>query len=81
MRGIKLDADAIGCTAEGVNEMVDRIPTLTEIRVHYTLRLPADADREKVDRALSTHVDKCPTAQSLKGAVEIAWTADINDAA
>lgn len=78
MRGIKLDNDAIKATAEGVNEIVDRIPTLTGIRVRYELRLPADAPRDKVDRALSTHVDKCPTAVSLKGAVEITWTADIH---
>lgn len=77
MRGIKLDNDAITATAEGVNEMVDRIPTLTEIRVHYELRLPEDAPREKVDRALATHVDKCPTAVSLKGGVEVTWSADI----
>lgn len=81
MRGIELDNDAITATAEGVNEMVDRIPTLTEIRVHYELRLPADAPRDKVDRALSTHVDKCPTAVSLKGAVEVTWTADIRTGA
>lgn len=60
--------------------MVDRIPTLTRIRVHYTLRLPGGAPRDKVDRALETHVSKCPTAQSLQGAVEVEWTADIQEA-
>ena len=77
MRGIELDAGSIGATAEGINEIVDRIPTLTRIRVHYTLRLPDGADREKVDRALATHVEKCPTANSLKGALEIEWSADV----
>jgi len=33
--------------------------------------------RDKVDRALETHVSKCPTAQSIKDSVEITWTADI----
>jgi organic hydroperoxide reductase OsmC/OhrA len=78
VRGIELDDDAIAATAEGVNEMVGRIPTLTGIRVHYELRLPVDAPRDKVDRALATHVEKCPTAVSLKGAVEVSWTADIH---
>ena len=77
MRGISLAPDAIVSSAEGTNEMVDRIPLLRRIHVHYTLRLPEGAPRDKVDRALATHVDKCPTALSLKGAVEITWSADI----
>jgi uncharacterized OsmC-like protein len=71
--------DAIVATAEGTNEMVDRIPLLKRIHVRYTLRLPVGAPRDKVDRALATHVDKCPTAQSLKGAVEITWSAEIQE--
>lgn len=80
MRGIRVPDGDISCTAEGTNEIVDRIIVLTKIDVHYTIRLPAGADREKVDRALATHVDKCPTAQSIKGSVEIAWTADVTEA-
>ena len=51
------------------NEIVDRIIVLTKIHVHYTLRLPADAPRDKVDRSLETHVSKCPTAQSIKDSI------------
>jgi|TARA_B110000116_G_scaffold115890_1_gene100596 uncharacterized OsmC-like protein len=69
--------DAISCTAEGMNEVVDRIILLTKIHVHYTLRIAPEAPRDKVDRALETHVSKCPTAQSIKDSVEITWTADI----
>ena len=72
--------DAISVEAEGTNEIVDRIITLTKIHVHYTLRLPEGADREKVDRALDTHVSKCPTAQSIKDSVEITWLADVAEA-
>ena len=72
-------ADALRATAEGFNEVVDRIPVLTRIHVHYTLRIPADAPRDKVDRALETHVDKCPTAVSLRGAVEVSWSADVHE--
>lgn len=68
--------DAIACTAEGYNEVVDRVIVLTRIEVHYTIRLPEGADREKVDRALETHVAKCPTARSLEGAIAVSWTAD-----
>jgi uncharacterized OsmC-like protein len=69
--------DAIACTAEGTNELVDRLILLTKIHVHYTIRLPEGADREKVDRALATHAAKCPTARSLEGAVEVTWSADV----
>lgn len=72
-----MEPDAIQVRAEGVNEVVDKVVVLTRIHVHYTLRLPAGAPRDKVDRALETHVAKCPTAKSLEGAVEVAWTADI----
>jgi hypothetical protein len=78
VRGIKIADGDISCTAEGTNEVVDRIIVLTRIDVHYTIRLPEGADREKVDRALSTHVDKCPTAQSIKESVAVAWTADLD---
>ncbi len=69
--------DAISVEAEGVNEVVDRMVVLTKIHAHYTIRLPEGAPREKVDRALSTHVAKCPTARSLEGAVEVTWTAQV----
>lgn len=72
-----MEPDAIQVRAEGMNEVVDKVVVLTRIHVHYTLRLPAGAPRDKVDRALETHVAKCPTAKSLEGAVEVVWTADI----
>ena len=81
MRGISIPDGDISCTAEGTNEIVDRIILLTKIHVHYTLRLPQGADREAVDRALASHVDKCPTAQSIKDSVEIEWTADVAEGA
>ena len=71
--------DAITAKAEGINEIRDKVPVLTEINIKYQLRVPS-ANREKVDRALETHQAKCPTAQSLAGAVRISWTADIEEA-
>ena len=68
----------IRCSAEGTNEVVDRIIVLTRIHVHYTIRLPEGADRETVDRALASHVSKCPTAVSIKDSVAIDWTADVS---
>ncbi len=80
MRGIQVADGDIRCSAEGTNEVVDRIIVLTRIDVHYTIRLPAGADRDKVDRALASHVDKCPTARSIRDSVEIGWTADVSEA-
>lgn len=75
---MKLAPAAIRATAEGINEIRDRLPVLTRIHVSYELTIPAGS-REKVDRALSTHVEKCPTTRSLEGAVEVTWDAEIEE--
>ena len=79
-RGIRLEPDAIRAEVEGDNDVVDGIITLTRIRVHYALRIPADS-RPAVERALSRHQEKCPTARSLAPAVAIEWSADIEEVA
>ena len=77
-RGIKLEGDAITARVTGVNEVVERLPVLSQIEVAYRLRVPAGA-REAVEQALERHQSKCPTAATLKGAVEVSWTADIEE--
>lgn len=77
-RGIRLDPEDIAADVEGVNRVEDRLPVLTEVIVHYRLRIPPGT-RETVDRALERHASKCPTAQSLAGAVEVRWTARIEE--
>jgi uncharacterized OsmC-like protein len=72
-----MSADAISCTAEGTNVVEDRIVLLRSIHVHYVLEPSQDAEQAKVERALETHVDKCPTARSLRGAVDVTWSADL----
>ena len=79
VREIRLQPADIGATAAGTNEVVDGIIRLTRIDIHYSLRIPAGT-REAVERALSRHRDKCPTAQSLAGAVAVEWTADVSEA-
>lgn len=78
VRAIKLASGDIAATAEGVNEVVDRIVRLTEIRIAYRLRVPAES-RATVDRALAGHQEKCPTAMSLRDAVRISWSAEIEE--
>jgi len=79
-RGIRLSPDDITAEVEGINEVRDRIPVLTEVVVHYHLRIPSDA-REAVDRALERHAGWCPSARSLEGVVRVRWTADITEVA
>ena len=76
VREVRLENDAIRAEVEGINEIVDGIPMLREIRVRYALRVPRDL-RERVDRALAKHQEKCPTARSLVGAVAVSWSAEI----
>ncbi len=78
-RGIQLPGEAIRAHAEGFNELQDGVVTLTRIEVAYRLRIPAGS-REQVERALARHQEKCPTARSLKAAVAITWTAEIEEA-
>ncbi len=78
VRGITLSPDEIDATADGVNALVDGIVRLTEIRIAYRLVIPPGT-RETVERALSRHQEKCPTAVSLAPAVRISWSADIEE--
>lgn len=76
VRQIRLSPEDITADVEGINEIRDGLPVLRRIVVHYRLRIP-EGTRETVDRALERHASKCPTAQSLAGAVDVEWTADI----
>lgn len=77
-RGLELAPGALTAEVEGINEIRDRLPVLTRIRIHYRLEIPADA-RETVERALERHQGKCPTAASLSEAVAVEWTADVRE--
>jgi len=78
VRQVSLPPEDIVAEVEGINEIIDKIPTLTEVRIRYRLRIPAGS-RETVDRALASHQSKCPTAQSLRDAVRISWEAEISE--
>jgi len=51
---------------------------LTGIHVLYRLRVPKGS-RELVERALSRHASRCPTAVSLRGAVSVTWEAEVRE--
>lgn len=78
VRQVFLESDALQAEVEGVNQVVDGLPLLREVRIHYRIRVPKDA-RGRLDRALARHLEKCPTAASLKDAVMVSWTATIEE--
>ena len=78
VRQVKIEGDAITAKAEGISELRDGLPVLSEVRILYGLRIPAGT-RETVERALARHQDKCPTARSLKDAITMSWTAEIEE--
>ena len=77
-RGVKLPPEAVVAEAEGVNEIRDRLPVLTRIEIRYRLTIPSET-REVVERALERHQEKCPTAATLSGAVDVRWVADFDE--
>lgn len=78
VRQVSLPPEDISAYVEGTNEVIDKTPVLTEIRITYRLRIPSEA-RATVNRALETHQSKCPTAQSLRDSVTISWEAEISE--
>lgn len=78
VRQVKLAPEAIVADVEGIHAMRDGLPVLTAVHVRYRLRIPPGT-RETVDRALERHQAKCPTAATLKGAVEVRWSAEIEE--
>ena len=77
-REVVLPPEAITAKVTGINEIVDRLPVLTRIEIEYSLRIPAGS-REIVDWALDLHQSKCPTAATLRGAVDVSWAADVQE--
>ena len=77
-RGIELDDGAVSATVEGLHDVRDRLPVLTRVHVRYSIRVPSES-REVVDRALERHQSKCPTANTLQGAVDVEWSAEIEE--
>jgi organic hydroperoxide reductase OsmC/OhrA len=78
VRQVKLPEGALVADVEGVNTVRDGLPVLAAVTIRYRLRIPAGT-REVVERALARHQEKCPTAATLRGAVDVSWTAEIEE--
>lgn len=51
---------------------------IKRIRVTYKLRLDADADREKVERAFEHHMPKCPVYRSIGGCIDVKTSLEVS---
>lgn len=74
----EIEVEGVEAEVRGYNEVRDRLPILTRVHVVYTLRVP-DGSRGTVERLLGKHATKCPTAMSLKGAVDVTWEAEVHE--
>ena len=80
MRQIPVDPGKVWSEVEGDIENVDGVIRIVRIRVKYHLKVPADK-RAAAERALATHESKCPAAMSVKGAIAIEYSAEIEETA
>ena len=63
---------------EGDIENIDRVIRITRIRVKYHLKTPA-GKREDAERAVLIHEQRCPAATSVRGAIAIAYSSEIEE--
>ena len=77
MRGIPA-ANNLVAQVEGDIEDIDGVLKITKIRLKYRFKIPPGT-REKVDRALASHAEKCPAYQSVKGCIDCTWDAEIEE--
>ena len=78
VRQIPNHPDKVWSEAEGDIEDVDGVIRITRIRIQYHLKIPK-GKREAADRAVATHEQKCPAAMSVKGAIHLEYSAEIEE--
>lgn len=78
VRGIPSQPNRLSADIEG--DIVDEngVMALRAIRIRYQVALPA-GKREEAERALRLHERGCPLANTLKGSVDITYTADFEE--
>ena len=69
-------AENLTAEVEGDIEDVDGVLKITQIRLHYRIKAPAEK-RESIERLLGSYAEACPAYQSVKGCIDCSWTAEI----
>ncbi len=72
-RKIPTSPDKVHADVQGTIEAPDGVLKITKIACHYTVKVP-DGKQDAAERALAVFDRGCPVAQTLKGAVEIEHT-------
>lgn len=67
---IDTQAERFRATVEGDIENVEGVLKITEIRVHYELKL-SPAEEADACWAMENYIDKCPGAMSVSGCIGI----------
>ena len=75
-RKIAFDRDTFTASVEGRIVGHGKTIKIRSVHVHYELAVPADA-LEATERALLAHPAGCPAHESVKGAIEVTWDADV----
>ena len=76
VRGIPAHPDKLKTTVEGDIENVDKKPVITNIRIKYNLTIPKGM-REKADRALGRHKERCAATTSVERGIAVSWEAEV----
>ena len=72
-------AENLTAEVEGDIEDVDGVLKITQIRLRYRIKAPAEK-RESIERLLGHYAEACPAYQSVKGCIDCSWTAEIEEA-
>jgi organic hydroperoxide reductase OsmC/OhrA len=78
VRQIPVEPNKVWADVEGDVEAVDRVLRIARMRVRYRISIPKGT-REAAERAVATHVDKCPAAMSVRGCIPIDVAAEITE--
>ncbi|HZR93899.1 MAG TPA: OsmC family protein [Gaiellaceae bacterium] len=65
--------------ATGEIEAEDGVLVIKRIHVRYLLRVDADAEREKIERAFEHHMPHCPVYRSIGAAIECTTELELLD--
>lgn len=75
-RKIAFDRDAFTASVEGRIVGHGKTIRIRSIHLHYELAVPADTV-EATERTLAAHPQGCPAHESVKGAIDVTWDANV----
>ncbi len=78
-RKVEFDRSSFTADVEGTIQGAEKETIrITKIHVNYHVSIPAD-QRETFDRALAVHPAGCPAHESVKDAIEVTHSAEVEE--